>query len=177
MAASIVRSSINPLPRHVIYKPSPSDHRSRTTITIHVPYPKRRCNVPVLASSIQSHNNNNINDDENANSNSQNVGGGGGNKIARALELQRILDDCHYDDVSKDPNNNMLPSNISRAFCLFLCSQIQFLFVSTVFLILRLILLGPLSSTQFSASVSDGSRLRVAYQVSFIYIYIYNCVA
>ncbi|GMY10669.1 arogenate dehydratase/prephenate dehydratase 2, chloroplastic-like [Fagus crenata] len=131
MAASILRSSINPLPRHVIYKPSPSDHRSRTTITIHVPYPKRRRNVPVLASSIQSHNNN-INDDENGNSNSQNVGGGGGNKIARALELQRILDDCQYDDVSKDPYNNMLPR--------------------------------PLSSTQFSASVSDGSRLRVAYQ-------------
>jgi hypothetical protein len=139
MAASIVRSTINPLPRHVIYKPSPFDHRSRTTITIHVPYPKRRRNVPVLASSIHAHNNN-INDDENGNSNSQNVGGGGGNKIARALELQRILDDYQYDDISKDRNNNMLPSNISRAFCLFL--------------------------TQFSASVSDGSRLRVVYQVS-----------
>ncbi|GMY16125.1 arogenate dehydratase/prephenate dehydratase 2, chloroplastic-like [Fagus crenata] len=46
MAASIVRSTINPLPRHVIYKPSPFDHRSRTTITIHVPYSKRRRNVP-----------------------------------------------------------------------------------------------------------------------------------
>ncbi|XP_062172695.1 arogenate dehydratase/prephenate dehydratase 2, chloroplastic [Alnus glutinosa] len=113
MAASIVRSPTNPLSRHVTSKPSPSEHRSKASVTIHVPYPKRRRYFPVLASLQGDHDNNDNND-----------------RNAQALQLQRILDDSQYDVVSKDPN--MLPR--------------------------------PLSSSQFSDTISHGSRLRVAYQ-------------
>lgn len=159
MASSIVRSPLNPISRHVTCKPSPSDHRSRTTtaaaVTIHRPYSKqrRRRNVPVLACSLQSHN---------ADDNHNVVGG------RSKTELQRIADDSPNDDVSKDPNNNtnMLPS-INH----FYCFQFIVLLV-IIFLILGLILTGPLSSTQSSNSVS---HLRVAYQVSvYIYIYIFG---
>ncbi|KAK9998445.1 hypothetical protein SO802_018048 [Lithocarpus litseifolius] len=106
MASSIVRSPLNPISHHVTCKPSPYDHRSRTTtaaaVTIHRPYPKqrRRRKVPVLACSLQSHN---ADDDHNV------VGG------RSKTELQRIPDDSPYDDVSKDPNNNtnMLPRPLS----------------------------------------------------------------
>ena len=158
MASSIVRSPLNPISQHVTCKPSPSDHRSRTTtaaaVTIHRPYSKqrRRRNVPVLACSLQSHN---------ADDNHNVVGG------RSKTELQRIADDSPNDDVSKDPNNNtnMLPS-INHFY------GFQFIVLLVIiFLILGLILTGPLSSTQSSNSVS---HLRVAYQVSvYIYIYIY----
>ncbi|KAF5447102.1 hypothetical protein F2P56_032676 [Juglans regia] len=110
-ASSIARSPVNPIVRHVICRASPSDHLSKTSLTIHGHYPKRCRHVPLLAS---LHGDTTRNNDRNA----------------QALELQRVLDDFPYDVIPNDPT--MLPT--------------------------------PLSSTQLSNSVSDGSRVRVAYQ-------------
>ncbi|KAG7950008.1 hypothetical protein I3843_13G091500 [Carya illinoinensis] len=110
-ASSIARSPVNPITRHVICRPSPSDHLSKTSVTIHGHYPKRCRHVPLVAS---LHGDTTRNNDRNA----------------QALELRRVLDDFPYDVIPNDPT--MLPT--------------------------------PLSSTQLSNSVSDGSRIRVAYQ-------------
>ncbi|XP_040992471.1 arogenate dehydratase 2 isoform X3 [Juglans microcarpa x Juglans regia] len=109
--SSIARSPVIPIARHIICRPSPSDHLSKTSVTIHGHYPKRCRHVPLLAS---LHGDTTRNNDRNA----------------QALELQRVLDDFPYDVIPNDPT--MLPT--------------------------------PLSSTQLSNSVSDGSRIRVAYQ-------------
>ncbi|XP_059429919.1 arogenate dehydratase 2-like isoform X2 [Corylus avellana] len=52
MTASTVRPLTNPLSRHVTSKPFPSwsEHRLKASITIHIPYPKRRRYAPIMAS-------------------------------------------------------------------------------------------------------------------------------
>lgn len=157
-ASSVERSGIatTPFPRHVVSKRFPSDHFPKPTLNFEIRSRRRR--IGLTLASLRS-------DESTSN---RNYGGGHRNLVGGAMELESALEDFPYDIESKDmhtlPSTNFFPLSLLSM----LCNLVEI--GCHIFLFRLLLDSGPLSSTHLSNSVSDGSRLRVAYQVA-LYIY------
>lgn len=99
---------------------------------------------------------------------SDSLGGGGGKKKSNSIEMQKLIEDDPYQLTSKDSSSISLPSTSRFSILLVIvCFVFKNLFFLLGFILVRcgFLFLGPLTSASVSNLASEGTRLRVAYQV------------